>query len=43
MSVFVSMHKCIHVHVTNTMACQTIVCNTTDTAALSKKYAFMEK
>lgn len=27
---------CIHVHVT--MACGTIVCNTTDTAVLSKKF-----
>lgn len=42
-SLFPRMHACIHVHVTNTIACKTIVCNTTDKAVLSKKFAFMER
>lgn len=43
MSVIVSVHVCIHVHVTNTAACETIVCNPIDTTVLSKKFTFMEK
>lgn len=39
----VSMHRCIQVHVGNTIACETSVCNTADICAVKKSACIGEQ